>query len=183
MTLSITITTKARMRTLSADLYAGVLKHAWDPLFELGRFQESLRSSAHARLRALGEEASDDLRFANDELLRIRIHGAQRHLKRSLVAGTVLADFLRYAEELATEAIDAAETADEIAEALVGALDSLHAYLLTHDLVEPGYREAEEAHVKRLLSRSVAPDPPEEPEEVGLEVPTAAAKNDLALAA
>src|SRR5437764_935698 len=141
---------RTRAPELSADDYAMALRRVRDPIVELGRFRASLLTAVRARQHTLGSGVtSERLRFAADTLARVRVRGAQLHLKRSMVVGTVFGEFLRCSSGIAVEAIALAETADDLADALLDALDSLHTYLLTHELVDDGYQEAEAALVKR----------------------------------
>jgi hypothetical protein len=175
-----TVSLKRDMR-LSGQAYANALRTAIDPDLDLRRFHEALTSAARWRRAALGGDASERLRFATNTLIGFRIRGARRYLDRAAVAPDVFSDFLRTATEMAVDGIDHSTTPDEIADVLEGAMDSLHSYLLVHNLVAPAYGEAEDALAREIMAGR-EDDPPLD--EAALdEAPPSAADNELALAA
>lgn len=174
----------SRSSLLSGDDYVTVVRQAADPVGELGRFRDRLLARLRSRQHELGGVTDARLRFAADTLSRARIRAAQLYLKRSSTEARTLGSYLRYNGDWALDELASGENADQLAEALLDALDSLHAYLLAHDLVGPGYEEAESALTERLLqaSKEDYDEEVEEAQPLGNSAATAA-KHNLALAA
>jgi hypothetical protein len=166
---------------LSGQAYAIARRTAIDPDVDLRRLHEALTSAARWRRAALGDPASERLRFATNTLIGFRIRGARRYLDRAAVRAEVFSDFLRTATDMAVDAIEHAATSDEIADALEGAMESLHSYLLLHNLVAAEYEEAEEALAREIMEGREGEPPLDEVTLDG--APPAAADDELALAA
>jgi hypothetical protein len=109
----------------------------------VSRFGRALLVSASARREELGGSTTPFLTFATESLLPSRIGAAQVHLIADGEGATALVEFLDTIRAFVQQGIESAETVDEVAEAVVDALDHAHAYLLAHELVNEAYLTSE----------------------------------------
>lgn len=170
-------------RTLSIEFrdYSKLLRRAADSSVELRRFESQLREVAVRRAHELSVFDDEAVQFAVNVLLPSRLRSAAQHLIREAVDAEALAGFLGCSTEVGVEQLAASDGAEDVADAVTGALDGLHSYLIAHNLVNDAYLTAERAFAARLLSAATPPEdvPPAQPDSVA----ESAAKNDLALAA
>jgi hypothetical protein len=151
-----------------------------------GRF---LIESADRRRRELGIGEHDALRLVLNGLVPARVGTALVFLDPH--AEEVIDDLARFADvakALADSAIVGASDADELADAVMGALDSMHAFLMANDAVTAGYVSATTGEWLESVLSTLPPSPrgPEVYETLrdrSAVSPDGAAKNDLALAA
>ncbi len=152
-----------------------------DSSVELRRFESQLRQVAARRAHELSVFDDEAVQFAVNVLLPSRLRSAAQHLIREAVDAEALAGFLRCTTEVGAEQFAASDGAEDLADAVTGALDGLHSYLIAHNLVNDAYLARERAFAARLLGAAISPEdvPPVQPDRVA----ESAAKNDLALAA
>ena len=174
--------------TAELRLFGRMYRDAFDPDLEIERFAETVLSLARARQHVLGTPKSSMLSFALDNLLPLRVRSARRYLRRDRVAADRFGAFLRFSSASAAEAVGGAASVEDIASAVIAALDDFHAYILANDLVAQGYVAAEHAIADSLVARTPDHDPA--PSQVAREeeapAPSgsdSAAENNLALAA
>lgn len=176
----------SRARSLHASIdfstIQRALRNAYDATAEIERFLETVQIEAIGRARTVGD--SDTFRVAAYQLVPLRKYALRRHLLRLRVDVPALRDFLGLSHALATDAIEAAADADEIADAVIAAADDLYAYLVAHDLVSPSSVAFEQRVAEGWLDAE-AGEAEVAGDERGLvddETPVAA-DNELALAA
>ena len=138
--------------------------------------------TALGRDRAAEVGFDDRVIFALDLMAPLRLSGVRRHLLRSNVDVETLQTFLSLVIEMSAEAIHGASTPEELADAVMVALDELHSYLLAHRLVAKGYLEAERAAGRALADDDDFPTETPPRDESPL-LAAASRQRDLALAA
>jgi hypothetical protein len=121
-------------------------------LTQLTAVAEALQREVADRERAIGSVRDDaTAMFAVEELAPVRLAAVREHLREQSLDD--LWHFERFLDGLEGEMCDgirAASSADDLAEAVLCAVQDLHAYVLAYGVVDDGYAAAEEASlVKR----------------------------------
>jgi hypothetical protein len=164
------------------------LMDAYEPALQIDGFGRALKAAGQLRERELGGGSSWMLNFALNGMQPLRILNARQNLDPSRVDAAVFEAYLHLLQASAEEKISDARDADGLAEAVLGALDELHGYLIAHELVADAYLEVDNAMAARIRSAGA----PTEPETNGPTAaaaattdppPAAANQRDLALAA
>jgi hypothetical protein len=153
---------------------------------EIDDFGRALFVLARDREQNIRWEGEDLLSFAIDALLPSRVGTTSLHLRAvNADEAQALAEFLQASRALSSETIAEAGSAEDLGEALISALDDLHAYVLTHGLVDDGYLRSEVALAEHDLekTRPTSRASRDQWPEVEVERPAGVAKNNLALAA
>ena len=131
-----------RARAVSDSFDAYLLQQARTRLDSLGN---SLRRAVAARSYHFPRIYSHpDVRFALDDLVPSRIAAAKRYLVITSKDDVLtLLHFLDLARQGGSARVRGATTPEEVADSLLGTLDDLHGYLLSHDLVSRQYRRSQ----------------------------------------
>ena len=131
-----------RVQSISDSFDAYLLQEARSRLERLG---EGLRSEVEGQRTRYPRIYLDPVvRFALDDLMPTRLQAAKRFLV--LTSKDDVLTLLRFLDVVSQDgraAIGGAATPEEIGDALLGTLDDVHGYLLSHDLVSRQYRRSQ----------------------------------------
>ena len=155
----------------------------YDPATEIDAFGRSLLRAAGRRLDEIGASPSDDLSFALDALHPARVIGISTYVEPSCVSSRILSEYLRMLLTNAEARVDVAADGDAVAEAVIQALDDLHAYVLAHRLVPDAFREEYLEAERRMIARFERPPRDDPRETVAREQTPEAAPSEMNLRA
>jgi hypothetical protein len=125
-----------------------IFRSAQDPkqvaASQIEEFGRALASASQARLDTLRDKESDLFASATRSLLPSRIGLSVVYLRpQNPVQADALHDFIYMTRTLTLAAIEVAESADQVGEAVLQGLDDLHAFLLEHQVVTEEYLQSE----------------------------------------
>ncbi len=115
----------------------------YDPSTAVEAFGRALLRAAATRVKVIGDGLSENLDFALGVLHPVRIRSIATFMDAGRVHTNVLTNYVGVLRADMERRIAAADDVDSVADVVVQALDDLHAYVLAHELVSDGYREAE----------------------------------------